>query len=275
MLCLAPLLTVAAAEPYVDDVFSPNDVQNIRQFIASVTPEHIESIHSIVGDEHVAGRVPREVINISRDGTQSPVTIYLRSDVASVRTSDKNHVLREYRVRKGPQGWVMDMERFSWYDYPVECFWYLFLGWVVHLLFFGLGCICLIFVQLYARSGYGKLFGRWAQFNIVFLLVASAIAGLWSCLIFGHFYTSPDYISDFSPLIPITQAVIDARFGNQVGYLYGITLRQLQLLWMAFAAITWALALFIYFRIRRPGSSPSERPNQSLEPTAGRSELPI
>jgi hypothetical protein len=273
--CLAPVLTASAAEPEVDDVFSPKDVQNIRQFITSITADRIQSINSVLGDEHVAGVIPRTVTNTSRGGTQSSVTVYIRSDLASVLTSDKNHILTEYRVRKGPQGWTMEIKRFSWYDYPVECLWYLFLGGIVHLLFFGLGCICLIFVQLYARVGYWKFVARWGLFNIVFLLVASAIAGFWSCLIFGHFYTSADYVSDFSPLTPITQGVIDARFGNEVGHLYGITLRQLQLLWMAFAAITWALALFIYFRIRRLGSSPSARLNQSLEPTAGRSELPI
>ena len=273
VVCLAPVLTVSAAEPYVDAVFSENDVRNIRQFIASVTADPIKSIDSVVGDEHVAGVIPRKTTNISRDGTQSAGTIYLRSDLASVLTSDKNHVLTEYRVRKGSQGWAMEIERFSWHDYPVQCLWYLFLGWIVHLLFFGLGCICLIFGQRYARSGYSALVWRWGQFNLVFLLVASAIGGLWSCLIFGHFYTSTDYISDFSPLIPITQGVIDARFGNRVGQLHGITLGQLQLLWMAFAAITWALALCIYFRIRRLGSSRSERPNQSLEPTAGRAEV--
>lgn len=268
VVCLALVVTVSAADPDVDAIFSTNDLLNIRQYIASVTADRIESINSVVGDEHIAGVIPREATNIARDGTRSPVTFYLRSDVASVLTSDKNHVVTEYRVRKSPRGWVMEIEHISWYDYPAECLWYLFLGGLVHLLFFALGCICLIFVHLYARSGYRALVWRWGQFNLVFLIVASAMAGVWSCLIFGHFYTSTDYISDFSPFIPITQGVIDARFGNQIGHLYGITLQQLQLLWMGFAAITWALALWIYFRIRRLGASSNEGPNRSLEPTA-------
>jgi hypothetical protein len=123
--------------------------------------------------------------------------------------------------------------------------------WIVHFLFFTIGCVCLVFVWLYKRSGFLKLIGRWGLFNIVFLVVACPIGGLWSCLIFGHFYTSTDYISDFSPLIPITQDVLDARFGYEVGHLYGITLRQLQLMWLAFAATTWVLSLSIYLSARR------------------------
>jgi hypothetical protein len=275
VVCLVPVLTVSAAEPHVDDVFSQDDAQNIRKVIASLTADPIEAINSVNGDEHVVGVVPRQAINISRDGTESPITIYIRSDVASVLTSNKDHLLTEYKMRKGPQGWAMEIERFSWSDYPVECLWYLFLGLILHLLFFAAGCICLIVVHLYRRSGYFTLVWRWGQFNVVFLLVACAVAGFWSCLVVGRFYTSSDYISDFNPLIPITQSVIDARFGNRIGHLNGITLRQLQLLWMAFAATTWVLALCIYFLARRWGSSLREKPNQSLEPTAGRGEVHI
>lgn len=270
VVCLAPLLMLSAAECDVDAVFSQDDVQNIRKFIASITDDQIESINSVGGDKHDVGSVPVEAINIARDGTRSPVTLYSRTDLASVVTSDKNHVQTEYRVQKGSQGWAMEIERYSWYYYPVECLWYLLPGGILHSLFFGLGCVFLIFVQLWTRSGYGKLLWRWGQFNIVFFLVAVAVNGFWSCLIFGHFYTSTDYIADFSPLVPIMQSVIDARFGNQVGHLYGITLRQLQLIWLAFSGITWVLALSIYFRIRRFASSPSARPNQALEPTPDR-----
>ena len=275
MVCLAPLLMVSAAELYVDAVFSQNDVQDIRQAIASVTADPIESINSVEGEQHVASVVPRQAIQIARDGTQSPITIYLRSDVASVLTSNKDHFLTEYKMRKGPQGWAMETERFSWSDYPAECLWYLFLGLIVHHLFFVAGCICIIFVQRYRRSGYDTSVWRWGQFNVVFLLVASAIAGFWSCLIFGRFYTSSDYVCDFNPFIPINQAVINARFGNRVGHLNGITIRQLQLIWAAFAVITWGLALSIYFRIRRLVSWLSERRNQSVQPTAGRGAVQV
>jgi hypothetical protein len=70
-------------------------------------------------------------------------------------------------------------------------------------------------------------------------------------VIFGRLYWSTDYVSDFNPFWPITQAVLDARFGDQVGGLLGVSLHQLQAIWLLFAVAAWLSGFALYRLIRR------------------------
>lgn len=77
------------------------------------------------------------------------------------------------------------------------------------------------------------------MFLALLLVVGALVNGLWSCLIWGRLYWSTDYVFDFSPFWPITQSVIDAQFGNLRGALFGVTIRELQAVWLLFALVAW------------------------------------
>jgi hypothetical protein len=143
------------------------------------------------------------------------------------------------------------LETYTLRDFPLECLYYLIPMSIVHLVVFAIGCIALAFISERLHASYRQLCIRWALFSVVFLITASIANGVWSYLIFGRLYFSTDYVFDFSPFWPITQRVIDARFGDQVGQLYGITLAQLQIIWFVFALLTWFVAGVIYSILRR------------------------
>jgi hypothetical protein len=60
-----------------------------------------------------------------------------------------------------------------------------------------------------------------------------------------------DYVFDFRPFWPITQRVIDAPWGEEHGRLLGISLFQLQAVWLLFAGGTWTVTIFLYRIVRR------------------------
>jgi hypothetical protein len=158
--------------------------------------------------------------------------------------------------------------------YPVECFWYWFpLGLIVHGALFLAGFFVIGAVSLFRHGHFRQRFSRWAVFNLSFFVTAGLVNGIWSCSIFGRLYWSTDYVSDFSPFWPITQGILDARFGDQVGGLLGISLLQLQALWLVFAVCAWVLSYVLYRRYLswRASRVLAKASNQSLERTAGRS----
>ena len=126
----------------------------------------------------------------------------------------------------------------SWYEYPVNCINYLFASTADHILIFAVGYLVLLLVSRCLRVSYWWLFTHWIAFNVILLLVSMAMGGFWDCLVYGRFYVTADYVSDFSPFVPVTQSVIDVKFDDYSGHLIGITLRQLQLIWLLFAFTT-------------------------------------
>jgi hypothetical protein len=99
------------------------------------------------------------------------------------------------------------------------------------------------------------------------LVVGSVANGLWSCLVWGRLYFSTDYVFDFSPFWPITQKVIDAPFGDMCGQLFGVSLLQLQLVWLLFAVVTWTATILLYRLIsRRPPANQSVETNRRPAP---------
>jgi hypothetical protein len=137
-------------------------------------------------------------------------------------------------------------------SYPVECFWYWFpLGVIFHGVFFLAGVIAIGTVSIFRRGHFREWFIRWSLFSVSFFVVAGLLNGVWSCVIFGRLYWSADYVSDFSPFRPITQGVLDARFGEEVGGLLGVSLHQLQAIWLLFAITAWSSGFALYRLIRR------------------------
>jgi len=145
----------------------------------------------------------------------------------------------------------------------MECFWYLLPMSVLHLAVFVVGCIILIFLPRKQPGTFKRRIRRFGLFMVLFLFVGSFFNGLWSCLIWDRLYDSTDYVFDFIPFFPITQGMIDRPFGNERGQLLGVSLFQLQLVWLLFAVGTWGVTIFLYRLVRR-----KQPANKSLQATA-------
>jgi hypothetical protein len=157
----------------------------------------------------------------------------------------------------------LTMRSHSWSDFPTECLLYFGLMGLLHLVIFAVGCVILGGLAMRQRGTFLRRAGRFGLFMGLLLIVGSIFNGVWSCVIWGRLYFSTDYTFDFSPFWPITQKTIDARFGDMQGELFGVSLFQLQLVWLLFAAGTWAVAILLYRFVRR-----RSRANQSLHATA-------
>ena len=139
----------------------------------------------------------------------------------------------------------------SWSDFPVDCMWYFVVMGVLHLAIFVVGVLVIAALAIKQRRDFIKRVGRFGLFMGLLLIVGSVINGVWSCAIWGRLYFSTDYIFDFSPFWPITQKLIDARFGDKQGQLIGVSIFQLQLIWLLFAITTWAATIISYRYICR------------------------
>ena len=138
-----------------------------------------------------------------------------------------------------------------WSEFPMECFIYLYLMGYVHAALFVIVCAVMAFVPSTQRRGKLRRIGRFSLFNVLLLLVGSFFNGLWSCLVWDRLYDSTDYVFDFTPFWPITQGVIDAPWGDQRGRLLGVSLFQLGLVWILFAAGTWITTAILYVLVRK------------------------
>ena len=124
---------------------------------------------------------------------------------------------------------------------------------LLHLALFAVGCLIFAAHAIRHRGTFLRRIGRFGLFLGLLLVVGSVTNGFWSCLVWGQLYFSTDYVFDFSPFWPIMQKVIDAPFGDMRGQLFGVSLFQLQLVWLLFAAGTWAVTVLLYRMIcRRP-----------------------
>lgn len=84
------------------------------------------------------------------------------------------------------------------------------------------------------------------MFLTLLLIVGALCNGVWSCLVRGRLYCSTDYVLDFTPFWPIKQRVIDLPFGDQRGQLFGVTLTQLNIVWLLFATGTYGVTALLY-----------------------------
>ena len=140
----------------------------------------------------------------------------------------------------------------TWDQFPIECFWYVYpFMWAVHLVIFFIGFIISAMLPLKQPGTLKRRTKRLGLFVLILLFVGALFNGLWSCLIWGRLYYSSDYIFDFSPFWPITRSIIDDPFDPRSGELFGVSLLQLQLIWLLFAAGTWAVTIYLYRIIRR------------------------
>ena len=147
---------------------------------------------------------------------------------------------------------------YSWSEFPAECLIYLWVMGLVHLAVLAIGCLVFAAAATWQPGTFLRRLRRLGLFLGLLLIVGSISNGLWSCSIWGRLYFSTDYVFDFNPFWPITQKVIDTPFGDMRGQLFGVSLFQLQLVWLLFATGTWATTIILFRLIcRRPPAIPS------------------
>lgn len=157
-----------------------------------------------------------------------------------------------------------------WSEFPTECLWYIVVAILPHLVAFGLGWTILAFLPARQPSQFWRQLSRLGLFLAVFLVVGSLFNGLWSCLVWGRYYESSDYVCGFLPFWPPTEAWFEP-LPRDDGTPASFT--QLQLFWLLFTVATWGLTILVYrFVVRRaPGifavakqTGPAESRQQAL-----------
>jgi hypothetical protein len=93
----------------------------------------------------------------------------------------------------------------GWHDYIGECFLYFAPMSVLHLIVFVIGCLVLAVSSRKKTGLFRRRIGHFGLFLLLFLFVSSLVNGLWSCLIYGHLYSSSDYVFDFMPFLPVSR----------------------------------------------------------------------
>jgi hypothetical protein len=129
---------------------------------------------------------------------------------------------------------------------------YLMMMGMVYGAVFLVGCIVLLFLRPRGLTEYVLRVKKLGIFLLILLPVGDFFGCVWGEIVWGRFYLSTDYCNcDFLPFWPITQGVIDAPFGNDPHGLIGVTLTQLNLIWLVFAIATWGSTLSLYRLIGR------------------------
>jgi hypothetical protein len=142
--------------------------------------------------------------------------------------------------------------------FPFDCIFYLISMGIVHFTIFILGCLVLFVISALSRKQCGFLkqrVGRFALFNFLLLPVGCVFGTLWTGLIWGNLYYSYDSMGDFIPFWPITRSVIDYGAADVHGELFGVSLFELQLIWLAFALGAWTTTYNLYKLISRTYTS--------------------
>ena len=134
----------------------------------------------------------------------------------------------------------------EWREFFVECLFYFVPFSVVHIIAFIVGSFVIAAFSWRERGILIARIRRFGLFLVLLLIVGSLFNGVWSCSVWGRFYYSTDYVLDFTPFWPITQRVIDMPFGDQRGQLFGVTLMQLNMVWLLFALGTYGVTVLLY-----------------------------
>jgi hypothetical protein len=150
-----------------------------------------------------------------------------------------------------PTSQMNTVQSIPWGGFAEECMIHVLFMGVFYLVVFAAVCIVLAALAVWQRGTFLRRAVHFGLFAILLLTAGALFNGLWSCMVWGRLYFSRDYVLDFSPLWPVSQSVIDAPFGNMRGQLLGVSLFQLQLVWLFFAAGTWSAAILSYRICRR------------------------
>jgi len=113
------------------------------------------------------------------------------------------------------------------------------------------GCfLSTLFVPVTLRTYYRRI-GKLCLFLTILLVAQCCFSRLWMILVRGRLYRgNPIPIDfgcfDFIPILPFTHAFFDAPHGYGPSLVMGVTLTELNLVWLLFALGTWVVALLSY-----------------------------
>ena len=138
-----------------------------------------------------------------------------------------------------------------WREFPAECLLYFVGMGILQLAVFVIGCLVLAVLARKQPGTFLRRVGHFGLFSVLLLVVGSLFNGLWSCLMWDRLYHSTDYFIDFTPFWPITKNVIDAAWGDDHGQLLGVSLLQLNCVWLLFAVGAWSATIFLYRLVSR------------------------
>ncbi len=131
-------------------------------------------------------------------------------------------------------------------------------GTIFLLLFAGLVVIMLLTIPGKGIRLYLRRIARTLLF-LVFLFAYGAVANAaWVVFFNDRLYVSRDPLTYFIPFIPFGWWALDAPCGGRL--LGSVTMLELRLLWLAFAAIVWAAAGLTYRALIR-----RKAPNQTTQ----------
>ena len=139
----------------------------------------------------------------------------------------------------------------GWNEFFEECLWYFVPLGAVHIAAFFAGSLVIAALSWRRRGILMRRIRRFGLFLALLLAAGSIFNGVWSCAVWGRLYYSTDYVLDFTPFWPITQSVIDTPFGDQRGRLFGVTLTQLNMVWLLFSLGTWGGTMLMYREVLR------------------------
>lgn len=144
------------------------------------------------------------------------------------------------------------IETYSIIEAPLEALLYASFFGLVHAIIAGAGLVIGIPLLRHGWRRYLIFAGAFVVFNICFLVTSAIMNAIWSCTIWGRVYFSTDYVVDFNPFYPISQAWIEVPFGDVEGKIFpGFSIVHVRAAWFVFAFAAWAGSIFLYSRIRR------------------------
>jgi len=149
---------------------------------------------------------------------------------------------------------------------PIEAFLYTCFFGLIHAAIAGAGLVLGTPILFRGWRRYLTFARAFIVLSICFFITSALINGIWSSTIWGRVYFSTDYVVDFNPFYPISQAWIEIPFGDVEGkILPGFTIFHVRMAWFLFAFASWASAFFLYSRTRRLWT----RKKEDIEPSTG------
>jgi hypothetical protein len=139
----------------------------------------------------------------------------------------------------------------DWSEFFAECLFYFVPFSVVHGIAFVVGSFVIATFSSRQPGIIIERIRRFGLFLILLLVVSSIFNGVWSCTIWGRLYYSTDYVFDFTPFWPITRSVINMPFGDQRGQLFGVSLTQLNMVWLLFVIGTYGVTVLLYRAVQQ------------------------
>jgi hypothetical protein len=167
---------------------------------------------------------------------------------------------------------LLPMERYGLGSYLSECLVYFKVMIILHFCAFFVGCLVLLLLNKRSLRDSVERVIRLGLFIGLLLIVSSLFNGLWSCLIFDHFYYSTDYIVDFTPFYPVTLVAHSPKVIDIYGRPFGTTFVTINIIWFLFTLCTWGGAIFLYGVLTNRGwpLQPGRKMNSTSQPEPGK-----